>query len=367
MWVLTSKHSISQVKTSFLLVLVLLLFWGCGAIDTKQKAKGIKGQIVVVMDSTKWNSASAEAIRKVFGGEILTLPRPEPRYTLQFRSLERSEQVDQIKKLQSVIVAATLGEDTNTGRFVEAMLSEEVKKRVREGQNFAFPLSDRWAYDQWFLILTDTNDVSLANKILDSEEGLISSINRVERKRWQEDVFDTKRQVALEDSLRKKHGFSFGIQHDYVWTVDTTNFVSFDRPLADNSRWIWVYWFDDFYRPDLLEKDWINATRDSLMKIYVQGSRPGSYVQTEYRRTISSQNVEIKGHFAVETRGTWRMENDLMGGPFLSYAIYVPEQRRLYLMELGQFAPRYNKRRFVRQFEAIAYTFETDSTFVPSP
>lgn len=367
MLALTGNHSLLKNRVSFIMVLLALLIWGCGAIDTKRKAKGIKGQIVVIMDSTRWNSATAEAIRKVFGGEILTLPRPEPRYTLQFRSLERSEQVDQTKKLQSVIVAAELGEDTNTGRFVEALLSEEVKNRVREGQNFAFPLSDRWAYDQWFLILTDTNDVSLANKILDSEDGLVSTIDRVERKRWQEDVFDTKRQVALEDSLWKNHGFSFGIQHDYVWIADTTNFVSFDRPLSDNSRWIWVYWFEDFYRPDLLEKDWINATRDSLMKIYVQGSRSDSYVQTEYRRTISSENVEINGHFAVETRGTWRMENDLMGGPFLNYAIYVPEQRRLYLMELGQFAPRYDKRRFVRQFEAIAYTFVTDSTFVPSP
>jgi hypothetical protein len=52
-----------------------------------------------------------------------------------------------------------------------------------------------------------------------------------------------------------------------------------------------------------------------------------------------------------------------MAGPFVNFTIYDKETSRLFMLEFAQFAPKYNKRRFVREFRAMLRTFESDSTW----
>ncbi|HLR32659.1 MAG TPA: DUF4837 family protein, partial [Fodinibius sp.] len=68
-----------------------------------------------------------------------------------------------------------------------------------------------------------------------------------------------------------------------------------------------------------------------------------------------------------ETLGTWRMTNDAMGGPFANFTIYDENTERLFILEFGQFAPKYDKRRFVRQFRTMLRTFSSDSTWQGQP
>jgi hypothetical protein len=112
-----------------------------------------------------------------------------------------------------------------------------------------------------------------------------------------------------------------------------------------------------------VDNDWINTKRDSLMKKWIRGSRDSSYVTTEYRREVETRSFTYNDDLAYETLGTWRMTNDAMGGPFANLTIYDEESGRLFMLEFAQFAPKYNKRRFVRQFRAMLRTFESDSTW----
>lgn len=332
--------------------------------DFRRPARGSFSEVLVVMDSTKWNSDTANAIRETFGGEIMTLPRPEERFDLRFMTLRSNNDLEYAKRHKNAIFAASIDEETNVGSYIRATLSEDIKERVRSDQNFAFPLEDRWYSNQWTLILSSSDDETLASEIRETGPSLVSNLNDVEIERWQRDIYRRGEQVHLSDSLMDEHGFSIRIQHDYTLNIDTTDFVSLRRSLADNDRWIWVWWQDDVESIDQIDGSWINAKRDSLQEKYIRGTREDSYVQTEYRRRVETKPLSLNGRRAFETRGTWKMENDLMGGPFLNYTIYDEVQRRLYIMEFAQFAPRYPKRRFVYQFEAMAKTFDTDSTFV---
>ena len=151
------------------------------------------------------------------------------------------------------------------------------------------------------------------------------------------------------------------MQHDYFQTMDTTQFVQFKRILADNERWMWAWWADDFVDPGQITPEWINTTRDDLMKRYIKGRREGSYIQTEYRRVVNTTRIEHESLLAFETLGTWRMENDFMGGPFVNFVYYDADASRLYMIEYGQFAPNVGKRRFVRQFRTMGRTFTTET------
>ena len=57
------------------------------------------------------------------------------------------------------------------------------------------------------------------------------------------------------------------------------------------------------------------------------------------------------------------MTQDAMAGPFVNMMIYDELNDRLFMLEFGQFAPKYDKRRFVRQFQAMLRTFESDSSW----
>ncbi len=355
------------MKTVHLLSALIILFVvsACNG-DYRPKSFGGVDEVFVVMDSTQWNSETALAIEETFGKPMRTLPAPESSYNLIFRDFRNNEELNRIREFKNVIFAAPIDEESNVGTFIRALLSEEVEARVRNGNSFAFPRTDQWVRDQWALILTSTDDDALAEKIRNSEESLVSNLRELEFERRLEDIYRRGEQVSVSDSLWENHGWSVRMQHDYIQTVDTTNVVVFRRYLPENNRWIWAWWQDDVENIDFVNRDWINATRDSLMKIYIRGEREESYITTEYspRREIITSEMNIDSRLeGFETLGTWRMTNDFMGGPFVNFTYYDPESQRLFMIEYGQFAPNVSKRRFVRQFQSMGRTFQSDSTW----
>lgn len=354
----------NQILLLIILVAGLFVWTGCDG-DYRRSAQGGFSEVLVVMDSTQWDSPTADAIRATFGREMMTLPRPEERYDLRFMDLRTNRDLEFAKSFKNTIFVAPITEESNVGAFIRAVMSEDIQQRIADGRNFAFPLRDRWFQDQWTLFLSAQDHETLSRKIRESERSLVSYLDEVERGRWTREIYRRGEQAHLADTLMENHGFRFRVQHDYRIGVDTTSFISFRRYLHDNDRWIWFSYFEDKDGLDDIDQDWINNTRDSLNRKYIRGTRDESYVTTEYRRAIETVDTRINGKPALETRGTWHMTGDVMGGPFLNYVVYAEDQQRIYMMEFGQFAPRYSKRRFMNQFEAMAYTFETDADWVP--
>jgi len=357
------------VKIIALLAIIGLMI-GCGG-DYRKEARGSYGQVIVMMDSTQFNSQTADAIRTTFGDWIQTIPGKPPQYDLTFRDFNSNAQLEQIKRFKNLIVAAPLNDSTNVSRFVRALLSDNVEKEVAQGNAFAFPLEDRWYRNQWTMILTAPTDSALASKITNSEQTLTSGLLKKEFSRWKEDIYDRGEKFALEDSLWQNHGWKIRVQHDWVKHLDTTftdneeqaHFLTMHRPLPDNDRWFWAYWKNDVTNIDYLSDDWINAKRDTLMEQWVRGSRDSSYVTTAYERPWESSSFRLNGDLTYETQGIWTMTNDAMAGPFVNFTIYDRDTERLFILEFAQFAPKYDKRRFVRQFRTMLRTFESDSTW----
>lgn len=346
------------------LIGLTLLFTACGG-DFRPQAVGENHEIIVVMDSTLHDSEMAWALRTTFGQTIETLPgRNESLYTLRFRDFRTNEELEELKKFRNIIFAGPIDDQTNTSAFIRAVLSDDVEERVRSGESFAFPLSDQWYRDQWILILTSTDVSRLADRIRRSEGQLIEHAMDTEMRRWEESVFRRGEQRRVSENLYRRYGWSIRLQHDYVMTVDTLQVVEFRRLLPDNTRWILGWWKDGVASADMITPEWINATRDSLLEIHMRGSRRDSWVTTEYRRPVETRPVERDDHLlGWETLGTWQMTNDLMGGPFVNFTWYDPAAERLFIIEYGQFAPRYEKRRFVQQFRAMGRSFRSNPDF----
>lgn len=360
-----------KVFTRTLLALaVTAMALGCEG-DYRQQAVGTFGDAVVLMDSTYHESATADAIRDTYGQAITTLPNYEALFDLRFVDFNSNQELEAVKKNKNLIIVSPIDDSTNVGRFVRALMDDRVEERVREGESFAFPLNDQWYRNQWAIILTSTGDSTLAREIRRSGDSIVNSLMDKEFARWEEEIYERGENFALEDSLWQNHGWKLRVQHDWRKFIDSTymengktnHIVTMRRPLPDNDRWFWAWWQNDVTSIDQIDPNWINAKRDSLTEKWIRGTREESYVTTEYRRPVLTDTLSIDGHRAFETLGTWRMTNDAMGGPFANMTIYDEERDRLFILEFGQFAPKYNKRRFVRQFRTMLRTFESDSAW----
>ncbi|MEX0609111.1 MAG: DUF4837 family protein [Balneolaceae bacterium] len=336
--------------------------------DYREMSSGNTRDVVVIMDSTNFESETANAIKETFGKYVMTLPNAEPSYNLTFSTFHSQEQLDRLKKHKNVIFAAPIDEESNTARQVRGFLDETVEEKVRAGESFAFPVEDQWYRDQYVLILTSTSDEELAQKIRNTDETLVNNLLQKELKRWQYFVYEMKEQVQYSDSLWNDHGFKVRIQHDYIKNIDTLNFVSYRRFLPQNDRWMWVWWQDDVENFNDIDNDWINRTRDSLNQQFIKGARDSMYVNTFYgsprTRPIKTRSFQKDRLIAYETQGTWHMINGAMGGPFVNFTYYDPDTKRLFMVEYSQFAPSVREKLpFVRQFRAMGRTFESDSTW----
>lgn len=327
--------------------------------DYRPEAIGGYSEVLVVMDSLDHNSETAEALRHTLGAPILTMPRPEPRFDLVFTDLRTTRDRELIERHKNVIIVSEIDADTNVGTFLRALLAENVQESVRQGESFSFTQRDIWSRDQLVMMLSADNAEHLTQRIRQNERRLVADIHDVELARWHRYVYRRAEQTDLSERILETYGWSFRIQHDYRVGVDTLNVLTLRRYLPDNDRWIWVWWEDDFTQDefDNLNRDWVSAKRDSINQEYMKGSTDDKYVKTDYDRPYEQRFLEVNGMEAFESRGLWRMHNDLMGGPFLNYTMYDHENERLFMMEYGQFSPRWDQRRFLYQFEAMARTF----------
>lgn len=353
------------------LLLPVIVFTSCDG-DYRKEAQGQFGNVVVLMDSTQMDSKTADAIRSTYGGKIDYFLGYEPHFDLTFRDFDTNEQLEKIKFKKNLIVASPIDAETNVGRFVRALLSDEVEQAVANGEAYAFPLQNKWYRNQWTMILTSSNDSTLASKIRRGEENIVQSLVDKELARWTDELYRRGEKYAIEDSMMTNHGWKIRVQHDYYTHLDTAytgeegdtnHFYTMQRQLPDNDRRFWAWWKEDVSNINYLDEEWINTKRDSLWKKWIRGSRDSSYVTTEYRISPKTTSFKFKNDIAYETLGWWRMTHDAMGGPFVNMTVYDDETQRLFMFGFVQFAPKYHKRRFVRQFRAMLRTFESDSTW----
>ncbi len=354
-------------RTGLVLVAALVTLASCESVQFKRPSAGNLSEVLVVIDSLKYTGPVAQALHATFGAPIETMPRPEPRYDLIFRTLHRNADIEVVQKHRNLILVSHLTDSSNVGLYVNALLSEDLKARVRSGEQMAFFLRDHWYTDQWVLILMGPDEQTLAQRIRENGEAFVASLDAVEWPRWDYDVYRRGDQPAKSDSLMQAHGWTFRVQHDYYLGIDTLDFVTLRRYLEDNDRWIWVHWMENVETIEGINADWINRMRDSLNQQYFRGTREDAYIETDYRRPHRTEFTEVNGRNTFITKGIWVMSDRSMGGPFINYTFHDPQTNRLYLMEFGQFSPKYKQRRFLYQFEAIARTFRTAAQAEPAP
>ena len=351
------------------LLLLLVGLAGCEGFDRaitgNPPAQGPVPDVQVVADSATYAGIVGDALREELASPIPTLPNRQGSFKLN-RLDPASRLADRVRNLRLVVYAAPLDEASRVGEILRANISESGQAAIRAGRGDGILFKpDLWASGQMVVFMTAASDTALARAILRRGPALRDSFNAVAREATAADIFGRYRQTDIEDRMLDRLGVGVSVQYDFVVAQDTAlvadgrrgRVMRLRRVLTDTWRDYFLFVQDGV--AEIPPPDAIDRLTDSVLRQIALGSIDGSYVQTDPERPIARDTVRIGGRPARETRGLWYMTNDLMGGSYVRYATVAGG--KLVVFYGMTFAPdrALDKREFLRQLEATAYTLRT--------
>ena len=134
---------------------------------------------------------------------------------------------------------------------------------------------------------------------------------------------------------------------DFMWISQETTYVN-------QGILIFKYPYTD---PSQLSADSLKAKLHSLWEANVPGMRENSYMTFNKVIEPGFRNITYKDMTMVEMRGLWEVENDYMGGPFVCHIFPDQERKSIIILNAFVYAPKYDKRKYLRQVESIIYSF----------
>ena len=100
--------------------------------------------------------------------------------------------------------------------------------------------------------------------------------------------------------------------------------------------------------------------RNMMEGQYIPGPSEGSFMgtETEFVPPLVTTVTDHPAGYAKEMRGMWKVENDYMGGPFVSYTFADSRTGNLVTVEGFYYEPNQKKRTPLLQLESIAYSLK---------
>jgi hypothetical protein len=81
-------------------------------------------------------------------------------------------------------------------------------------------------------------------------------------------------------------------------------------------------------------------------------------VADKYVEPVAVYAPDFPMEYAIEVRGLWDLENDFMGGPFISYTFLDEKNNRVVTLDGYIYYPNETKRTHLRELEAIFHSLK---------
>lgn len=322
----------------FIGFLIFLLFACDGPKRTRLPAhSGRPGDVLVVMDHSKWLGAEGDSLRAVLEAQYPSLPQIEPSFSL---SQVSQDQMSKLLRYYRNIIQVRLGTEA-------------------EGQNKVTLTRNLWASNQLVFTAYAQTDSAWFALVRNEFPKVVDMINKTETERLQSG-FRASENEPLDKSIAENFGVRIHLpldceiasKHKDFWWIKRERVKYLGNSPHDITQGFFIYRYPYVSDSAFTQKE-ILAVRDSLTQKYIPGPLEGTYMITEYRYPPVSEHITVDGRFAVLTRGLWRTENYFMGGPFISLTTTNPSGDQIISLSGFVFAPKFDKREYIREVEAI--------------
>ena len=318
-------------RNILLLFVIASIVVACGGSDSDlwPNATGKPGEMVLVVDNNKWKSPVGDSLREAFMQEVYGLPQAEPMFD--------------IINVPNKAFSSLFETHRNIVRVRISPQNEEEYIKVKRNV---------WARPQVFFEIKAKNDSSFHAMFSKYKDSMVDSLIKSDRANY---VKGFKRFHADETRrLLRKKGIDLLIPKGFTKKSYKENFLWISHETTVLNQGLLVFFVDYTdtiqFNPDILVQQ-----IDSVLKQNVP-SEANSYMETEkvlgplYTKYLTNNN------FTVELRGLW--ESKTMGGPYVLTAIPEVQRNRITFIMGFVYAPKLNKRNYMRQLEAIMSTIK---------
>lgn len=309
----------------------------CGGADRKTllpNVSGKAGEVIVVMEKPDWEGSLGSTTRDILACDCPYLPQKEPLYTLV--NVVPSNFADLFKVHRNIVFVTVDPQTPKTG----------VSYR-----------KDVWAATQC-VIQVAAPDVERADSLLKADNKTITAfIEQAERDRvirnsvlYEEKTVSDKVAEVFGGAPHIPTGYKLKkISNDFAWISDDKQYTM---------QGIFIYRYPASEEVDNFALETIIAKRNETMKANVPGMFENTYMTTGTFLPPYVEYLKYRGRDFAQTRGLWEVENDYMGGPFVSQTFYSQDGKDIIVTEAFVYAPKYDKRQYLRQTESILYSWE---------
>jgi hypothetical protein len=328
---------------SFRFLALLLFFIFLYSCDFKSGSVGDFDQIIVFSDSVLYTEIESK-LNRIFDNFIYT-PHSEKSFLHKWIPLNL---IDSYKKRRNIILIGLLNQNDPTSEYVKKMLSPEIQKEIEKGEIFEIFKENIFAYDQLGLIICAANRQQLNEKLLQQSESIYNNFKKYHFWRLKRILFSGNEQFDIENFLTNEYGWTVKVPYSYqiVERSIDSNFVWIKR--TEPSRSLFVY--RTLGNKSKIQENWIQNIRDSLATVHFDGD------SISVEDTYTLQTV-INGIPATKMVGIWQNHQQILGGPFRTYAIHDENSGYIYIIDISVVAPGKRKKPFIDQLEVIANTF----------
>lgn len=281
----------------------------------------------IITPNDLWNGVVGEAIRNNFAAPTDGLPQDEPLFSMNQMPPE-----------------AFTGFARSNRLFLYVVLSEEDKVSIA---------TNEYAKPQAGAIIKASSEEKLVELINKNAAKIIESFHASEIKERQR---RTAISLMKTDSLKKTLGVSMQIPSAYRIAKATDSFFWMRKDLKDGTTNILVYEVPlSMISNDSTAVGDIIKIRDSIGSKLLPVEDDGQFI-TEDAYAPYLFRTKIDGKFAYETKGTWEVKDDWMGGPFVNYAVRDEKNNRYLILEGFTYAPAVSKRDLQFELESILHS-----------
>ena len=293
---------------------------------------GKAGEVIVVLDKTDWEGALGNEVRDLLADECPWLTPREPMYSLV--NVVPSNFVDLFKVHRNIVFF-------------------EMNPQAEEG---VILRNDVWASPQVVLQVNAHDAESAVSVLKENKEMILNSIEQAERNRViTNTLLYEERNIAPQ--VREIMGGSPHFPSGYKLKKKTSDFVWIADEKQYTMQGVLIYKYPAAGDASDFTAENIIAHRNEALRNNVPGMFENTYMTTSDYITPTLTFMRYKGRDFVQTRGYWEVYNDYMGGPFVSHAFYTPDSKEILVLDAFVYAPKYDKREYLRQLEAIIYSW----------
>ena len=322
-------------------LIILHVFIACGSSTMEESDKsslpsssGKYGEVLIVVDTFYEKHQTGEVLDQIFSESMVGMPQAEGHFRA---STVPPKAFQSILKRSRNILKLSIGQGKKTAINIE---------------------EDIWAKDQLLIQISADSDADAARILSKNVQTIRDYYSERELKRLKTQ-YKGKPNKELMASIEEKHNIKMLVPPGFVEMAKDENGFWLKKEKSIGQHQI-MQGVAVYIRPYTSDSIFSNASmipkRNEFTQEMIQGTPDSSFMAVYDDYQPFTKEVNLNGVYALEYRGLWNMVNDFMGGPFLHYTLVDEQNNRVIELDAFVFAPKFDKREYLRELEAILKT-----------